>query len=102
MGRAAWFTHSLGARRGGDRRACAVADPDAPLALYLVLGIGMLLYQFALGVANDVVDVEHDLCDQAVEARCPGAISRRWATLLAAASPGRGCSSPPGWTFSRG
>ena len=44
----------------------------------------MLLYQFALGVANDVVDVEHDLATKPWKPVAQGAISRRGATLLAA------------------
>ena len=50
----------------------------------------MLLYQFALGVANDVVDVEHDLATKPWKPVARGAISRRRATLLAAGLAGAG------------
>src|SRR3970040_504096 len=33
-----------------------LANADAGLGLYLSLGIGMLLFQFAIGLVNDLVD----------------------------------------------
>ncbi len=38
----------------------ALVDRDQPPRTYLVLGGGMLLLQFAIGVTNDVVDVDED------------------------------------------
>lgn len=37
-----------------------LADRDAPLSRYLVLGLGMLLCQFVIGLVNDLVDVDED------------------------------------------
>lgn len=38
----------------------ALVDRHQPLRTYFVLGGGMLLFQFAIGVTNDVVDVDED------------------------------------------
>lgn len=37
-----------------------LANRDAPLSAYLTLGGGMLLFQFTIGLVNDIVDVEDD------------------------------------------
>jgi 4-hydroxybenzoate polyprenyltransferase len=37
-----------------------LADRDAPLSRYVTLGLGMLFYQFALGLLNDIVDLPED------------------------------------------
>lgn len=66
------------------------ADADANVALYLVLGLGMLCYQFSVGVANDVVDAADDAITKPWKPVARGAISRRAATLLAAGLAGAG------------
>ena len=37
-----------------------LADRDAPLRLYPLLGGAMLLFQFTIGLVNDLVDLEED------------------------------------------
>jgi 4-hydroxybenzoate polyprenyltransferase len=37
-----------------------LAERDAPLSAYLALGGGMLIFQFTIGLVNDIVDVEDD------------------------------------------
>jgi 4-hydroxybenzoate polyprenyltransferase len=72
------------------------ADPHASPALYVVLGLGMLCYQFSLGVANDVVDAADDAATKPWKPVARGAISRRAATLLAAALAGAGLLATSG------
>lgn len=67
-----------------------VADSGASAWLYLELGLGMLLFQFAIGIANDVMDAEHDAKAKAWKAIPRGIISRQRAVLLAAACAGAG------------
>lgn len=58
--------------------------------LYVELGMGMLLFQFAIGIANDVMDVESDAKAKPWKAIPRGVISRQRAVLLAAACAGAG------------
>ncbi len=60
------------------------ADPEAEVALYVVLGLGMLCYQFAIGVANDLADAETDAATKPWKPIARGAISRRGAVALCA------------------
>jgi len=62
----------------------ALADRDAPVALYVQLGLGMLFYQFAIGVANDVMDTEADATAKPWKPIPSGLVSLRTARLLAA------------------
>ncbi|MBA4180638.1 MAG: hypothetical protein C0506_08635 [Anaerolinea sp.] len=67
-----------------------VADARAGAGLYAQLGLGMLLFQFAIGIANDVVDVEADAAAKPWKAIPRGVVSRRTATLGAAGCAGGG------------
>ncbi len=67
-----------------------VADSDAGIALYLQLGLGMLLYQFSIGIANDVVDAADDARAKPWKALPRGSVSRQKAVLAAAACAGGG------------
>jgi 4-hydroxybenzoate polyprenyltransferase len=67
-----------------------LADRNAEPALYVQLGLGMLLVQFSVGIANDVVDMEDDAVAKPWKALARGALSRRTAVLLAAACAGGG------------
>ena len=68
----------------------AFADPDAPRGLVVRLGVGMLLFQFAIGVTNDIVDLEDDRRAKSWKPIARGAISRQRAVLLAAGFAGAG------------
>jgi len=37
-----------------------LADRQSPTSTYLTLGLGMLLFQFTIGLVNDIVDIEDD------------------------------------------
>lgn len=67
-----------------------VANADAPLALYLQLGLGMLLYQFSIGIANDVADAVDDAVAKPWKALPRGAVQRRTAVLATAGCAGGG------------
>jgi 4-hydroxybenzoate polyprenyltransferase len=67
-----------------------LADPGAEVALYVVLGLGMLCYQFAIGVANDLADAEADAATKPWKPIARGALSRRAAVVLTAAFVGAG------------
>lgn len=62
-----------------------IADGDAPLALYLQLGLGMLCYQLAIGIANDLSDAEVDAESKPWKAIPSGLVTRRRARQLATA-----------------
>lgn len=59
-----------------------LADAGAPVGRYVALGAGMLAYQFAIGVTNDLVDVEDDAAAKPWKPIPSGAISRRAALVL--------------------
>ncbi|MEX2373190.1 MAG: UbiA family prenyltransferase [Dehalococcoidia bacterium] len=61
-----------------------LADADAPLRLYAVLGGGMLLFQAAIGTTNDIVDVQEDRTRKPWKPLARGDLSRRTAVVLAA------------------
>ncbi|MGE5594654.1 MAG: UbiA family prenyltransferase [Hyphomicrobiales bacterium] len=67
-----------------------LADRGAPGSLYAELGLGMLCYQFAIGVTNDIADAELDAATKPWKAIPAGAISSRAATMLAALLAGAG------------
>ncbi|HEX6030515.1 MAG TPA: UbiA family prenyltransferase [Tepidiformaceae bacterium] len=66
------------------------ADPDAPVSLYVALGLGMLLYQFAIGVANDITDAPDDAQNKPWKPIARGAITLRAGKLLVAGLAGAG------------
>ncbi|HEY4668470.1 MAG TPA: UbiA family prenyltransferase [Tepidiformaceae bacterium] len=67
-----------------------LANADAGLGLYLSLGIGMLLFQFAIGLVNDLVDSADDRLTKPWKPVASGAISRATAVRLAVACAGGG------------
>lgn len=60
-----------------------LADRDAPLRLYLLLGSAMLLFQFTIGLVNDLVDVEEDRQTKPWKPLARGSISVRHVRWLA-------------------
>lgn len=76
-----------------------LADNGAPVSLYLELGLGMLCFQFSIGVANDVVDRLDDAAAKPWKAIPCGAVSARAATLLAALLAGAGLVVTAGLPF---
>jgi 4-hydroxybenzoate polyprenyltransferase len=72
------------------------AAADAPAGTYLRVGLGMLLYQFAIGIVNDVIDTDDDARTKPWKALPRGALGRRTATWLAAAAAGAGVITTAG------
>ena len=72
------------------------ADRSPPPARVVELGVAMLCYQFAIGVANDLVDALDDAKSKPWKAIPRGLVSRRTAVVLVAALAGAGMlvSSP--------
>lgn len=66
------------------------ADRHANAGIYVQLGLGMLFFQFAIGLTNDVVDLESDAATKPWKPIARGAISRQRAVLGAAACAGLG------------
>lgn len=62
-----------------------LADRHADAAIYFQLGLGMLLFQFSIGIANDIVDMRDDAVAKPWKALARGVIPRQAAVLLAAA-----------------
>ncbi len=62
-----------------------VADPGASALIYLRLGLGMLCYQFAIGIVNDLVDAHDDAVAKPGKPIAAGGVSARAATWLAVA-----------------
>ena len=60
-----------------------LTDSEAPLDRYLTLGLGMLLFQFTIGLVNDIVDLASDGVAKPWKPLVRGAISRRTAVLVA-------------------
>lgn len=67
-----------------------IATGEASFALAAQLGVGMLLFQFAIGAANDIADVELDRAQKPWKPLARGAVSSRDARTLAAACAGFG------------
>ncbi len=59
------------------------ANHDAPLWLYAVLGMGMLLFQCAIGVTNDIVDADDDRLAKPWKPLARGDVSMSTARSLA-------------------
>lgn len=66
------------------------ADSTPDISILIPLGIGMLCYQFAIGVANDLVDALDDIHTKPWKAIPREIISRRVAITLVAALAGGG------------
>jgi len=84
-----------------------LADRHASVSLFVRLGLGMLLFQFAIGIANDVVDLHDDSISKPWKPLAAGAVSRQTAVLLAAACAGAGLLvtstlSPTAWAIGAG
>ncbi|PKN80235.1 MAG: hypothetical protein CVU47_09405 [Chloroflexi bacterium HGW-Chloroflexi-9] len=60
-----------------------LADRDAPLRLYPLLGGAMLLFQFTIGLVNDLVDLEEDRRTKPWKPLARGAITVRHVQWLA-------------------
>jgi 4-hydroxybenzoate polyprenyltransferase len=60
-----------------------LADSGAPPSRYLVLGLGMLCYQFAIGVVNDIADAPQDRVHKPSKPLVAGIVSMRAAQGLA-------------------
>lgn len=73
-----------------------LADESPNRPIVVALGLGMLSYQFAIGVANDVVDAADDARWKPWKAIPRGAVSRRVATLLVAVLAGLGVAVTSG------
>ena len=67
-----------------------LADRSAGIGHYLTLGLGMLAYQFSIGVTNDIVDLPDDRSTNRPKPLVRGDLSPRTATLLAACFVGAG------------
>jgi 4-hydroxybenzoate polyprenyltransferase len=66
------------------------ADRDAPTSIFARLGFGMLAYQFSIGIANDVVDLEDDRVAKPWKPFARGVLPRQFGVLSAAACAGAG------------
>ncbi len=73
-----------------------LADSEAPRSLYLQLGLGMLCYQFAIGLVNDVVDAEDDMIAKPSKSIASGKLSRTTASFAAAVFIGAGLLTTAG------
>ena len=67
-----------------------LADRHAGVGFFARIGGGMLLFQFAIGIANDVVDLEDDARAKPWKPLPRRAVGRQAAVLLAAACAGGG------------
>lgn len=75
----------------------AVSDP--PLGTVAVLAVGMLCFQFAIGLANDVVDAPEDAATKPWKAIPRGVLSRKHAVAAAAGFAGAGMLITSGLPF---
>lgn len=67
-----------------------LASRDAPASTYLALGFGMLLFQFAIGAANDAADAAADTAAGRAKPVPSGLVSPQQARLAAALLAGAG------------
>lgn len=67
-----------------------LADAHAEPLIYVQLGLGMLLFQFAIGLTNDIADIEADRMAKPWKPLVSGTVSRQTAVRLAAAFAGAG------------
>ena len=73
-----------------------IADSDAGLGLYVQLGLGMLLFQFSIGIANDIVDTADDVVAKPWKALPRGIVSRKTAVMAAVGCAGGGLAVTAG------
>ena len=76
-----------------------LADSSPAPSIVVPLGAGMLCYQFAIGVANDVIDAADDAGAKPWKALPRGVVSRKAALVLAAALAGAGLLVTSGLPF---
>lgn len=76
-----------------------LADSSPAPSIVVPLGAGMLCYQFAIGVANDVIDAADDAGAKPWKALPRGVVSRKAALVLAAALAGGGLLVTSGLPF---
>ena len=76
-----------------------LADETPDAATVVALGAGMLCYQFAIGTSNDAVDALDDARNKPWKAIPRGIVSRRAASILAAALAGAGMVVTSGLPF---
>ena len=76
-----------------------LADSSPPFATVAMLGMGMLCYQFCIGISNDVVDAADDAMSKPWKAIPRGVIPRRIAVALAAGLAGAGLLITSGLPF---
>ena len=67
-----------------------LADRDAAVADYVVLGLGMLGFQFGIGAANDALDARDDAVAKPGKPIPAGLVAPRIAALVAAGFAGAG------------
>lgn len=67
-----------------------IAANEPPMTTVAVLGVGMLCFQFAIGVANDVADAPEDAATKPWKAIPRGLVPRRHAVAGAAGFAGAG------------
>ncbi|MEO8538244.1 MAG: UbiA family prenyltransferase [bacterium] len=79
--------------------AAFLADSSPPMATVLELGLAMLCYQFAIGIANDLVDAADDKRLKPWKAIPRGIVGRRHALLLTAGLAGCGMMISVGLPF---
>lgn len=75
----------------------AIDEPEIPRVV--VLAVGMLCFQFAIGLANDVVDAQEDARRKPWKAIPRGVVSRHAAVIGAAALAGAGMLVTSGLPF---
>lgn len=76
-----------------------MADTGADLSLYVVLGLGMLCFQFSIGAANDATDAALDREAKPWKPLARGAVTHRQATVTAAMLAGAGLLVTAGLDF---
>lgn len=76
-----------------------LAEKSPDVGIVVALGLGMLCYQFAIGVANDIIDSNDDAQSKAWKAMARGLISRRPAIALASALAAVGMVATAGLPF---
>ena len=70
-----------------------LADPDAASAVYLQLGAAMLLYQFAIGTANDLADRDDDAQSKPLKPLVRGDVTIRQARAVLVVCIGGGLAA---------
>lgn len=76
-----------------------LAESSPPTETVIALGVAMLCFQFAIGIANDIVDAADDAKSKPWKAIPRGVVSRRHAIVLATAFAGVGMLISSGLPF---